>query len=50
MLSQLRPGLSDVEEQDVRLRIREAENGSGARDNEQYAVDTGGSTVGDTYS
>ena len=26
------------------------ENGSGARDNEQYAVDTGGSTVGDTYS
>ena len=27
-----------------------AETGSGARDNEQYAVDTGSSTTGDTYS
>jgi uncharacterized protein len=26
------------------------ETGGGARDNEQYAVDTGGSTTGDTYS
>src|ERR1043166_6292163 len=26
------------------------ESGGGARDNEQYAVDTGGSTTGDTYS
>jgi len=26
------------------------ESGLGARDNEQYAVDTGGSTTGDTYS
>jgi predicted extracellular nuclease len=26
------------------------EGGGGARDNEQYAVDTGGSTTGDTYS
>lgn len=26
------------------------ESGSGARDNEQYAVDTGGSNTGDTYS
>ncbi|MFO1493575.1 MAG: Calx-beta domain-containing protein [Lysobacterales bacterium] len=26
------------------------ESGAGARDNEQYAVDTGGSTTGDTYS
>ena len=26
------------------------ESGGGARDNEQYAVDTGGSTVGDSYS
>ena len=26
------------------------ENGGGARDNEQYAVDTGGSTTGDIYS
>jgi uncharacterized repeat protein (TIGR01451 family) len=26
------------------------ESGGGARDNEQYAVDTGGSTSGDTYS
>jgi hypothetical protein len=26
------------------------ESGDGARDNEQYAVDTGGSTTGDTYS
>lgn len=27
-----------------------SEAGGGARDNEQYAVDTGGSTTGDTYS
>jgi uncharacterized protein len=27
-----------------------AETGGGARDNEQYAVDTGGSNTGDTYS
>src|SRR5688572_11182932 len=26
------------------------ETGSGARDNEQYAVDTGGSNTGDTFS
>src|SRR3954447_16446911 len=26
------------------------ESGGGARDNEQYAVDTGGSTTGDMYS
>ena len=26
------------------------ESGGGARDNEQYAVDTGSSTTGDTYS
>ena len=26
------------------------ETGGGARDNEQYAVDTGASTTGDTYS
>src|SRR3954452_16343129 len=26
------------------------ESGGGSRDNEQYAVDTGGSTTGDTYS
>jgi hypothetical protein len=26
------------------------ESGGGARDNEQYAVDTGGSMTGDTYS
>src|SRR5512140_2368211 len=26
------------------------ESGGGARDNEQFAVDTGGSTTGDTYS
>src|SRR5437870_1093411 len=26
------------------------EGGGGARDNEQYAVDTGGSTTGDMYS
>ena len=26
------------------------ETGGGARDNEQYAVDTGGSNTGDTYS
>src|SRR6188472_2100176 len=26
------------------------ETGGGARDNEQYGVDTGGSTTGDTYS
>src|SRR5712671_5386551 len=26
------------------------ESGGGARDNEQYAVDTGASTTGDTYS
>src|SRR6188768_1795020 len=26
------------------------ESGGGARDNEQYGVDTGGSTTGDTYS
>src|ERR1043165_9717011 len=26
------------------------EGGGGTRDNEQYAVDTGGSTTGDTYS
>ena len=26
------------------------ETGGGARDNEQYAVDTGGSTTGDIYS
>ena len=26
------------------------ETGGGARDNEQYGVDTGGSNTGDTYS